>query len=386
MQKFIIKSNLKDIACFAKMIPVRAAKFRTAPSTPLPTSYAVNETAKLLHPRVQKLRVKSIEEISQDVKSYVLEAAEKKAPAYFRAGQYISLKLKIGDSVLTRPYSIASPPADALKGTYTITVKRVSDGFASGYILDNFTVGTEVTASAPEGTFYYEPLRDAPAVVCLAGGSGITPFLSLAGAVADGTEDCELIIIYGCRTENDILHKDKLDTLSAKCPKIKVVYVLSDSCAEGCEQGFITAELIKKYAPAVYSVFVCGPAAMYAFEKEELKKLNLPEKYIRFETQSGEAPATGETKTFECSVYARDIKKRVIPCRNDESILTALERAGIETQSMCRGGECGFCRSKLISGEVFVPEENDGRRIADLKFGYIHPCRTYPQGNIEIRI
>ena len=386
MDKFIIKSNAKDIAGFAKMMPVRIAKFRAAPATPLPTSYAVNETAKLLHPPVQKLRVKAVDDVSPDTNCYVLEAVGKKTPAYFRAGQYISLKLKIGDAVLSRPYSIASSPAEALKGIYRVAVKRVPNGFASGFILDNFKVGQEVNASAPDGTFYYEPLRDANTVVCLAGGSGITPFLSLAGAVADGTEDCALIIIYGCRTENDILFREKLDALSVSCDKIKVVYVLSDACAEGCEQGFITAELVKKYAPESYSVFVCGPAAMYAFEKKELKKLDLPEKFIRFEMQAGTVPPSGETKTFNCTVGARDSKKRVVPCRNDESILVALERAGIEAPSMCRSGECGFCRLKLISGDVSVPEENDGRRAADLRFGYIHPCCTYPQSDVEIRL
>ncbi len=386
MDKFIIKSNAKDIAGFAKMVPVRIAKFKAAPSTPLPTAYAVNETAKLLHPPVQRLRVKSVEDVSSDTKCYVFEAVGKKSPAYFRAGQYISLKLKIGDAVLSRPYSVASSPDEALKGTYSVAVKRVPNGFASGYILGNFKVGTEIDASAPDGTFYYEPLRDAKTVVCLAGGSGITPFLSLAGAVADGTEDCALVILYGCRTENDILFREKLDALSASCDKIKIVYVLSDACAEGCEQGFITAELVKKYAPEAYSVFVCGPAAMYNFEKKELEKLGLPKKYIRFEMQAGAVPPVGETKTFSCTVNAKDRKARVIPCRNDESILVSLERAGIEAPSMCRSGECGFCRAKLVSGDVFVPEDTDGRRAADLQFGYIHPCCTYPQGNVEIKL
>ena len=76
----------------------------------------------------------------------------------------------------------------------------------------------------------------------------------------------------------------------------------------------------------------------------------------------------------------------VIDCLSNESILVALERAGIEAPARCRSGECGFCRSKLVSGEVFIPGNTDGRRIADIKFGYIHPCSTYPMSDITIKI
>ncbi len=385
MDKFIVKSNAKDIAEFAKVVPVRAAKFKNASPAPLPVTYSVNETAKALHPTEQKMRVKAVEKFSDDIKSYILESAGRSKPAYFRAGQYISVKLKIGDSVLSRPYSIASSPADALGGTYTITVKRVTDGFASGYILDNWQEGTEVTVSAPDGTFCYEGLRDASTIVALAGGSGITPFLSMAKAIADGTESARLVLIYGCRNENEILFKDKFDELCEKSDKIKVVYVLSDSKAGGYEHGFITARLIKKYAPESYSVFVCGPAAMYSFVSKEIDKLGLAKKYIRFELQSGAKPDVGKSEAFSCTVISRQGEK-TIPCRNDESILVALERAGIQAPSMCRSGECGFCRTKIVSGDVFIPEENDGRRIADLQFGYIHPCCTYPKGDVTIKI
>ncbi|MCR5485004.1 MAG: iron-sulfur cluster-binding domain-containing protein [Clostridiales bacterium] len=383
--KVIINSNAKDIAKFASLIPARTARFKKAPATPLPSTYAVNDTAEKLHPEVQKMVVKEVRDECADVKTYVLESCENKSLAFFRAGQYVSVSLKIGDSVLTRPYSLSSSPEEALGGIYTITVKRAQDGFASAYILDNWAVGTNVDVSAPDGTFYYEPLRDAETVVGIAGGSGITPFLSLAKAIADGTEKAKLVLLYGCRTENDIIFKAEFDKLAETCENITVVYVLSDSKAKGYAHGFVDAKLIGKYAPDKYSVFVCGPSAMYGFVSKELKKLDLPKKNIRFEMQAIAKPKEAADKEFDCVVVKRG-EKVSIKCSGGEPILVALERAGIKAPSKCRCGECGYCRSKLVSGDVLIPEDSDGRRAADKRLGYIHPCCTYPKSDIEIKI
>ena len=121
-------------------------------------------------------------------------------------------------------------------------MKRVPDGFVSGWILDNFKVGDSVTAYSPEGTFVYEPIRDAKTVV------GITPFLSLAGSIADGTCDANLVLLYGARTVKDLVFKAELDKL-AENEKIKVVYVLSDAKTRGYEKGFI--ELANMLPPFV---------------------------------------------------------------------------------------------------------------------------------------
>ena len=149
-----------------------------------------------------------------DAKSYTLAPDTEKGVetlAYFRAGQYVSIALDIGEAKLNKPYTIRSCPKDALKGTYTITVKRTAKGFASDYILDNWQVGTKVKLSAPLGEFYHQELRDAKQVVALAGGSGITPFYSMAAAIADGTEDFSLTILYGSRTKDGILLRDELE-------------------------------------------------------------------------------------------------------------------------------------------------------------------------------
>ena len=367
-------------------------------STELPTSiFNANVLAKKLHPNVQYAVVAAIAE-HKDAKSFTLAPdAEKgvESLAYFRAGQYVSIALDIGEAKLNKPYTIRSCPKDALNGTYTITVKRTANGFASDYILDNWQVGTKVKLSAPLGEFYHQELRDAKHVVALAGGSGITPFYSMAAAIADGTEDFNLTILYGSRTKDAILLGDELETVAAASNgKVKVVHVLSHEEAEGCEKGFITAELIKKYAPeGDYSVYLCGPKAMYGFMEAELPKLGLKARRIRKELPGEYGDPTGDEKypkeaagkTYEITVLIRG-ESQTVTCRADQTILDALEKAGIRAPSHCRSGECGWCHSRLVSGDVYIPEDTDGRRLADKKFGWVHPCCSYPLTDITIDV
>ena len=386
-KKFSVNGNFKDSINTVKFLIERKQFVNSAPAV-LPTrtdDFGVNKVAKSLHPKEQKLVISRIEDHAGIAKSYYFSS--KGAPlAYFKAGQYLTFKLEIGSSVVTRSYSIASSPASALNGEYQITVKRIANGFVSDYILDNWNVGDEVIAYAPEGNLTYSPLRDAKNIVAVAGGSGITPFLSIARAIDQGDEDCTLTLLYGCRASDEILFKAELDALSEKNDKINVVYVLSHSDEEGYEKGFVGADIIKKYAPeGNYSIFVCGPGGMYKYLETELPKLEKEKKYIRFEVFSSGKKADEEPKEFSIKVINRG-EESVIKASSNETVLCAFERAGIVVPARCHTGECGFCRSKLVSGKVYIPEGEDRRRIADMQFNFIHPCCCYPESDLVVRI
>ena len=381
---------------FTKMNPKRQAIIEAAPAAKLPAtdSYVPNQIAKALHPGVQHLKVAKIIEHGSDAKTFWLEAnAEKgtKALAWFSAGQYLSVNLEIGSMKLSRPYSLSSSPREALEGHYSLTIKRVEGGLASTYILDNWAVGTEVTASEPLGVFTYEPLRDAKTVIGIAGGSGITPFRSLAKAIADGDEDAKLILLYGSRTMADAIFQEEFKALEGE--KFRLVNVLSHEEQEGCEHGFITAELIKKHAPAGdYSIFLCGPQAMYEFVDKEIATLNLRRKFIRHElfgeyfnpAKEADYPANVAPE-FKITVRIAG-SEQTINASADTSILRSLEAAGIAAPAHCRSGECGWCHSKLVSGEVYCPKSVDGRREADYIYGYIHPCCSFPLSDLVIEV
>ena len=381
--------GLFDMLYFKNAVPRRRAILENGSLEPLTARYGVNKLAESLHPKLQQVEVSEIID-RKDAKTFVLKADKL---AYFRAGQYISVKLNVGNAVTARPYSLAASPKDALAGRYEITVKKAPDGFVSDYILNNWQVGTKVTVSGPEGPFSYEEMRDEKQVVGLAGGSGITPFMSMMRAIRDGIEDFDLTLLYGSKTREDILYKDEIEAICKDTDKVKVVYILSDEKADGFENGFIGADLIKKYAPEKYSLYICGPRAMHDFlNKDVLPVLSLDLKHVRREF----VPAPSDPSYFTAftgdknAVYSLKVvfwdKEETIPVRADEPILTAIERAGISAPSRCRSGECGWCRSRLVSGQVFIPEELDGRRMADVDAGYIHPCSSWALSDLCLEI
>ena len=385
---------------FIKMIPDRQARFKEAKAT-LPT-FSDNATAlaKALHPKRQYLKVAEIKEMAEDCKTFTLVPDTDKGTtslAYFGAGKYLTVFETIEGMPVTRAYSISSSPKDSLEGKYTLTIKLVEGGLMSRYIFDNWEVGSSVEVSAPAGNFEYQPLRDAKNVICLAGGSGITPFLSMANAINDGDEDFNLTLIYGSRNYDNILFRDELKALEENCDKIKVVHVLSDKgtkVPKGCEKGFITAELIKKYAPAdeAYSVFLCGPQQMYEFVDKELEKLELPKKYIRHEMfgefhnpQTQPDYPQGIPEIVRITVTIQD-KTYIIKGKSPDSVMQIIEQNGLAVPARCRSGECGFCHSHLISGKVYVPKHLEYRRLADYKFDCIHPCCSFPLTDLEINV
>ena len=383
---------------FTKLTPARQEKIAQAPAKPMPSplSYKPNQIASALHPKVQYLKVAKIVERGADVKSYYLEPDPLRGTwslAWFSAGQYLSVSLDVDGKKLTRPYSLASSPREALNGQYMLTVKRVGGGLASGYILDNWSVGTPVTVSEPLGVFTYEPLRDAKTIIGVAGGSGITPFRSLARAIVDGDEDAELILLYGSRTLDDAIFQQEFRALETACPKFKLVNVLSDEERDGCEHGFITAQLIRKYAPdGDYSVFLCGPQAMYRFVDKEIQSLGLRKKFIRHELfgeyfgpeKEDDYPAQ-VASSYQVAVRIAGTEQ-TITAPSGQSLLRSLEANGIAAPAHCRSGECGWCHSRLVSGQVYVPKEVDGRREAELIYGYIHPCCSFPLSDLVIEV
>ena len=395
-------ANIKSLKAkkFLSMLSDRQARFENGKAELPEISDQATVIAKALHPKRQYLKIAEIIERAEDCKSFVLVPDEEKgttALAWFGAGKYLTVFETIEGMPITRAYSISSSPKDSLEGKYVLTIKLVDGGLMSQYIFDTWTVGKSVEVSAPSGNFEYQELRDAKKVICLAGGSGITPFVSMANAIADGDEDFEMTLLYGSRNVDNILFKDELDALAEKCDKIKVVHVLSDENAKagkGFEKGFITAELIKKYAPAdeKYSIFLCGPQQMYAFVDKELEKLGLEKKYIRHE-MFGEFhnPATqadypeGVPEKVKIKVTIQDNTYEVEGSSND-SVMQILEKNGISAPARCRSGECGFCHSHLISGKVYVPKALEYRRLADYKFGCIHPCCSFPLTDLEINV
>ena len=395
------KKVLKGLTPFPFLGEVKArnAAIAAAPAILPKSVYNANILGRRLHPAVQHCRIQKVVDHG-DAKSFTLIPDKDRgteALAYFRASQYVSVALNIDGAIVHKPYTIRSGPREALgpEGSYTLTIKRTQPAYASAWILEHWQEGDAVDISGPLGDFYYQDLRDAKHVIAIAGGSGITPFYSMAQAIVDGVEDFDLTILYGSRKADGILLKEEIETLAARSGgRVRVVHVLSDEEKPRYEHGFITAELIQKYAPVgPYSVFMCGPKAMYVFGEAQCKRLGLPKRLYRMEmsgdymgvVNNPDYPKDQIGKQYSLTVLIRG-EKTQIPCKADESLLWALEKAGIKAPAHCRSGECGWCHSRLVKGQVYIPAEADGRRLGDIKFNWIHPCVSFPLSDIELEI
>ena len=374
------RSNVsgEDIRRAIGMTEKRRQLIDASPSDPPVYEYGVNRLAKSLHPGIVKGEIIAKEPIGKDCCRITLRSScEDGRFPYFRAGQFISLSGSVHGSFLSRPYSLSSSPKEALEGKMQVIVQKT--GIFSSYLYDEAEIGTELSIGEPSGDFYHDDLRDKKHILAIAGGTGITPFLSMMKAISEGSEDFRMTLLYGARTREHML----FDPKDYQDERIRIVTILSDEEAEGYLHGFIDADLMKKYLDEDTSVFMCGPDAMYEHIRKELATLGFDR--IRQERNMIHDRIVESKETYKLTVRIRD-DIYMLDAHNEETILTAIERAGIPAVSRCRNGVCGFCHSRVINGRYFISENNDFRRLADRKFNYIHPCATYPESDMEIEI
>jgi ferredoxin-NADP reductase len=307
-------------------------------------------------------------------------------------------KFDIDGKRTTRPFAISSAPMKAYKENFVqFTLKKKEGGYVSTHVWDTWKEGQKVSFDLPFGNVYYSKIRDANHVVGIAGGSGITIFRSIIGDMPETHRPEKLTLLYGSRNTDDILFKDELDELAAKSNgRVKIIHILSEPGKDWTgEQGFISADLIKKLIPDYKDVsfYVSGPAALYDFIGPELDKLEISTCRRRMECY-GESdhieknkafPKGQEDKTYILTVLF-GVEQKDIPAKSTETVAVALERAGLAVDTQCRSGECGWCRSKLVSGKVWQRPESDGVRAQDKEVGYFHPCSAYPMENMTVQV
>ncbi|MCU0576756.1 MAG: FAD-binding oxidoreductase, partial [Desulfobacterota bacterium] len=342
----------------------------------------------MLHPKTISLTVSEIIDETGTTKTFRLVSTRGALPP-FQAGQYINVFLDVGGIRTSRPYSIASSPSQT--GFYDITIRSVADGFVSSYFLEEVRVGEVLESTSPAGTFTYNPLFHGNDLVFLAGGSGVTPFMSMIREVAQRGLDRRIHLIYGSQDPKDVIFHEELRQTAAMHQNISFSLVISSPPKRyrGLK-GFITAGLMKDLLGDVSSktFYVCGPEVMYAFCRAELEKLGVAGRKVRTEVYGPPKDVTRQPG-WPGGVQAHDTFTvgirggKSIPARASEPLMISLERSGVVIPALCRSGECSLCRTKLLSGKVFQP---DGVRLrkSDRQFGYIHPCMAYPLEDLEI--
>ena len=383
-----IKETLLGTLEHGQQIMENIRVMRSVSADKLPTD-SVARPAEAIHRKELKLVVQSVTDTGKQAKIFRFVSEDGYLPP-FEAGQYINLFTQIEGVRTSRPYSLSSSPKQ--RAYYEITVARTRDGFVSDYLLDQVKPGDRFTANGPAGVFRYQPVFHSKKSLFLAGGSGITPLLSMTREILDAGLDRDVVMLYGCRNPEAALYHEELTAYSAAFPNFRYHLVVSDPVENwDGERGFLDEALIRRLVPdfAQRTSYICGPQVMNDFCNSALEAMGVPEKKIRREMFGARRDIQNEpgwpAELTGNEVFTITVGDKKIPAKSGEPVLVALERAGVRVNVCCRSGECSLCRVKLVSGNVFLAR-GMLRRYADEKYGYIHSCKAYPMGDIEIML
>ncbi|MBN1381349.1 MAG: FAD-dependent oxidoreductase [Deltaproteobacteria bacterium] len=343
-----------------------------------------------LHPNRMALKVDQIIDETPSTKTLRIVPA-KGSPPLFRAGQYLSIVVHSNGMTTSRAYTISSAPG---KPHLDITIRRKEGGFVSPFLLSNVKPDDVLEATGPHGTFFYEPLMDSDHLVFLAGGSGVTPFMSIIRETVEQKLPLQIHLLYGSRSPDDIIFGDELKRIAATHLNIEVDFVISEP-PKGWSglTGLLDAGTILSTVGPVdgKTFFICGPAPMHVLCEGALESLGVPRRRIKKEaygppddvTREAGWPAgiSAETRFEVCE----ERSGKILKAKAGEPLMVSLERAGLVVPSACRSGECALCRTRLVSGNVFIPSRVR-RRWSDEQAGYIHPCMSYPLEDLRIKL
>ncbi|WP_298957326.1 molybdopterin-dependent oxidoreductase [uncultured Methylobacterium sp.] len=258
----------------------------------------------------------------------------------FRPGQSIGLRL--GDEV--RSYSLIGPAAPAADA-YRIAVRTIAGGRVSGALRRDLVPGAVVALQAPRGRFVL-PLRNEFPVVLIAGGIGVTPFLSYLETLAGGPGEPEVTLHYGFR-DDDPPFRDTLERLRRRLPNLTVVTHPSRI------GRFRVADLAPDLVARRARFYLCAGEAMMAEVTAGLRAAGVPPFEIFTERFRSPPPPATDDLAPRRVVFARSGRTLTWrPGANPPGLLAAAERAGLDIPSGCRVGQCESCAVAVTAGRV----------------------------------
>jgi ring-1,2-phenylacetyl-CoA epoxidase subunit PaaE len=310
----------------------------------------------------------------------------------FKPGQHVCLDFFLERNNYRRTYSIYSAPAD---NQLSICVKRQHLGIISNYINDAFFKGLPVNVSQPFGDFFNEAqLHNCKAIYLWAGGSGITPLLSIAKYVLLKHSNIHVNLVYANQDLQSIILLDEIEQLeSAYVNQFKVMHVLSAANNENMteklfakkrkvlnyKQGVITADYIKQIVKVNGLHYLCGPQGMMALCKNTLQQLNINDHDIKVEHFAGSNTIAKANINATIVVNINGTKTQVPS--TGKSLLDAMLANNIKPPYACQAGTCGTCKATLVNGEV-VMSRDFALNEADRSSNKILCCQAWAKSDI----
>ena len=319
----------------------------------------------------QRATVTRIVKETADTRTYVLAPHEQ--PFSYHAGQFCTFHVTVDGEELYRSYSMSSAPETDTE--LMTTVKRVAGGKVSNWIVDNVVEGDELTMTRAAGTFVLSP-TSAP-LLAFAGGSGVTPILSLAKS-ALATTDRKVRILCADRDRASVIFEAAIDELVERYAGRLSVYRHIDA-----EQGLLQPAAVTKFvgSDTAADCYVCGPEGFMAVVRSALPDgaRVLVEDFDASPSVKAPAPAVaaGDAEAGGTVTIRLDRKKASVPRVAGETLLESARRAGLSPPFSCEAGNCGTCMAKLVEGAATM-RTNDVLEDDEIADGYILTCQAVP--------
>ena len=334
------------------------------------------------------LRVAAIDELTDDAVALTFDVPPSLASQFaFAPGQHLSIRA--GDDV-RRSYSICTSPSS---GVLRIGVKRLPGGAFSEDVVSRLVVGDSLEVMTPAGRFTICPDPTARrSYVAIAAGSGITPVLSIIAAVLEGEPGSSITLIYANRTHRSVMFLDEVHDLKDRYPsRLQIIHVLSREQQEvellsgrldGERLSRILAALVEP--AAVDEWFLCGPQQMVVDLRATLLSLGVSAACLHTELFHADPVPRAAVEALDVPDGAARVTVRLdgrassFDLRPDgPAVLDAAMAVRSDLPFACKGGVCGTCRARVVTGTVAM-DANWALEPDEMERGYVLTCQAHP--------